>query len=302
MIAPSDRAPRTRASYADEVRLHLVPALGNIPLSKLNPQHVQAFVNQQRKQGYSRRSIQYRHAILRRALADAERWGLVSRNVARLVTNAKARPDPARVHGLTAEEVRRLLAVARQDRFYALLLVTATVGLRRGEVLGLRWQDLDLGRGTLRVEQTVQRVPRRGLVVTKLPKNSASRRTNELATQVVDVLRDHRRIQMRARLRAGSNWQDNDLVFPSLVGTPVEPRNLNRHLHALCKRAGLPPERFHNLRHTAASIAYAEGLDSKMVQDMLGHASYRTTADIYTHLEPGLRREAAQRIADAVIG
>lgn len=138
-----------------------------------------------------------------------------------------------------------------------------------------------------------------GLVVSPLPKTASSRRINHLPAFAADVLRQHRVRQLEERLSAGARWQEHDLVFPSTIGTPLEPRNVTRHLHQLCKEAGLPRERFHNLRHTAASIGFAEGLDPKMIQHMLGHSSIGVTMDTYTHLVPGLQKDAAERISMA---
>src|SRR5690606_31752583 len=138
--------------YADIVHRHLVPQLGQTRLSKLTPQRVQQLLNELREAGYSPRTVQYTHAVLRRALGQAERWGLVSRNVARLVDVPRPRTDPAKVHALTIEQARQLLAAAKGDRLYGLYVVVLMLGLRRGEALGLRWSDVDLDAGTLRVE------------------------------------------------------------------------------------------------------------------------------------------------------
>ena len=214
----------------------------------------------------------------------------------------RPRTDPSKVHALTIDQARHLLAAAKNDRLYALYVVVLMLGLRRGEALGLRWADVDLDAGTLRVEQQVIRVPGKGLVVSPLPKTASSRRINHLPGFALDVLRQHRLRLLQERLRAGGRWREHDLVFPSSVGTPIEPRNLTRHLHRLCGEAGLKPERFHNLRHTAASIGFAEGLDPKMIQHMLGHSSIGVTMDTYTHLVPGLQKDAAERIGRAIGG
>lgn len=299
-VQPSDLADSTKASYTDVVHRHLVPRLGQTRLSKLTPQRVQQLLNELREAGYSPRTVQYTHAVLRRALGQAERWGLVNRNVAKLVDVPRPRTDPAKVHALTLDEARRLLTAATGDRLYALYVVVLMLGLRRGEALGLRWSDVDLDAGTLRVEQQVIRVPGQGLVVSPLPKTASSRRINHLPGFAIEVLRQHRLRQLQERLAVGDRWHEHDLVFPSTIGTPLEPRNLTRHLHQLCKAAGLPPERFHNLRHTAASIGFAEGLDPKMIQHMLGHSSIGVTMDTYTHLVPGLQKDAAERIGKAL--
>lgn len=300
IIEPSDLKPATKQSYKDNVRLHLVPAMGKVKLSKLTPQDVQRLVATKEAEGKSPRTIQIVVAILRTALAHALLWGDVSRNVAALVRVCK--PTTQAVdRALTTEQMRLLLAAAEGDRLYPLIVVMGTTGLRKGEALGLQWDDIDLERGVLTVSRTVQRIHERGLVIGD-PKTRGSERAFELAPQVVTILQAHRRNQRRERLKAGSSWTDSGFVFPSTVGTVMEPRNLNRHVHRLCEKAGIPKSRVHDLRHTTATIARSLGFDTKAVQEMLGHTRLATTADVYTHVPAALERDAATILADALLG
>lgn len=269
------------------MRLHLGPGLGHLRLAALQPQHVQAFLNAKLAGGLSPRTVRYLHAILRRALGQAEKWGLVVRNVARLVDPPKVRRPEVRP--LTLEEARTFLTAVQGHRLEALFTVALALGRRQGEVLGLRWEDVDLERGTLSVRYQLQRVA--GGLVVVAPKSERSRRTIELPRPVVEALRRHRLRQLEERLRAGEAWRDSGLVFTSTIGMPLEPRNLIREYHALLDRAGLPRRPFHHLRHTAA-LLLAQGSDIRVVQQVLGHSQIALTADLYApcHVRPAQGR------------
>lgn len=221
----------TVKSYRDLVRGHIIPELGHVRLAKLGPQHLQAWMHAKLDSGLSGRTVQYGHAILRRALGQAERWGLVQRNVALLV-------DAPRVHRtevtpLTPHEARSLLNAARGHRLYALYAVALAVGLRRGEALGLHWPDVDLEAGNLRVRTALLRI--NGALRFIEPKSARSIRTIPLPKSAVTALREHRQAQLVERLAAGERWHEQGLVFPSSRATPMEPRNLTRHFAGLCQ-------------------------------------------------------------------
>lgn len=300
-VATSGRADSTKADYAWITRHYILPSLGHLALARLRPQDVQGFRNRLVRDGLSERTVQYALTVLRLALGRAEKLEMVTRNVATTVDVKRPRPDPTKVFAFTVDEARRLLQAARGDRLEALYSVALPIGLRRGETLGLRWVDVDFEVGYLRVEQQVQRVRGVGLMVKPLPKTKSSRRTVKLPAFCLEALRAHRERQAEERRRAGEAWRDHGLVFPSSVGTPMEPRNLNRHFHALCHRAGIDPGRLHNLRHTAASLLLAQGVPMKVVQEVLGHSSMQVTADLYTHVVPVLLQDAADRL-DALLG
>jgi|SRR5579875_1276559 len=297
VVRPTVR-PKTYASYRQLVRLYLLPGLGSLRLAQLTPADVQRFLNAQLARGLAPRTVAYLHAILRRALGQAEKWGLVARNVARLVTPPHV--QRTEVQPLTVAQVRRLLATAQDDRLAALYILAVSLGLRQGELLGLRWQDVDLERGTLSVQYQLQRVDGRLQLIA--PKTARSRRTLELPAPVVAALRAHQRRQHAERLAAGPAWQESGLVFTSAHGTPLDPRNVVRHFHGLLAQAGLPPKRFHDLRHTAASLLLAEGVDIRVVQQILGHSQIALTANLYAHVMPVLLKDAARKMEATLWG
>lgn len=295
VATPSVR-PSTLAAYEMHCRLHLIPELGSTSLSKLTPQAVQAMLNRKLASGLSPRSVKHLHAVLRGALNMAVRWDLVARNVALLV-------DPPRVPRrdvpvLSPEEARRFLAVVGDDRLGPLYSLTLAVGLRQGEALGLRWEDLDLDLGTLTVRRALQRVG--GQLTYVEPKSSTSRRTIPLPPTTVADLRAHRRRQIAERLQAGGRWRDHGLVFTSTIGTPCDGTAVTRHLHELLAAAGLPRLRFHDLRHASASLMLSQGVHPRLVADMLGHSQTSLTLNTYGHVIPSLRREAADRMEEVL--
>jgi integrase len=294
VVRPSVR-PRTYQSYAMHVRLYLTPALGHYQLAKLRPEHVQAMMNQMLEaggkdgQGLSPRTVQYARAVLRRALNQALKWGMVPRNVATLVDPPRSRTP--RFTTLTPEQGRMLLDAARGDRLEALYRVALSLGLRQGEALGLRWEDVDLQAGTLRVAVALQRVD--GKLQLVEPKTDRSRRTLFLPTALVNALKAHRTRQLQERLLAGDRWRDSGLVFTSRIGTPLEPRNVTRAYKALLTRAGLTDIRFHDLRHSCASLLVAQGLHPRVVMETLGHSQISLTMNTYAHVLAEVQREAA---------
>lgn len=205
----------------------------------------------------------------------------------------------APVQPLDIAEAQQLLKAARGDRLYALWAVAIGVGLRRGEALALRWRDLDLDAGVLRVEQAVQRVE--GKLQFAPPKTARSRRTVPLPDVCTAALRAHRLAQQRERLALGPAWQDFELVFTTGLGTPIEPRNINRSFDAPCRRAGVRRLRLHDLRHTCASLLLAQGVPARVVMETLGHSQIAVTMNLYTHVLPTVQREAAERMNEALL-
>jgi integrase len=298
-LLPGTVKPTTEASYADMTRRHIVAGLGHQYLAKLTRDDVRRFIRQlartkSQRRGEDRvlsaRTVQYVHSILRRALEDARREELTGRNVAREVS--PPRYERREFEPLSPQEARALLAVAADDRLYA-AYVLALLGLRRGELLGLRWSAVDLRRGTLRVQVSLQRVG--GQLAFTSPKTRRSRRAMPLPRAVVKVLREHKQRQAVERAEA-ELWADEDLVFATSIGTPIEPRNLSRHFEALRERAKLRKVRFHDLRHGCASLLFELGVPLRMVMEILGHSQISTTSDIYTHVMPAQYREVADAL------
>jgi integrase len=234
---------------------------------------------------------------LRVALGYAERLGLVSRNAAKLAKPPRiARPE---VQPFTAEEARRLLEAACGHRLEALFVTALGTGLREAELLGLRWQDVDLERGLLTVRVQLQRI--NGKLTLTEPKTERSRRTLQLPAMVREALRQHRVRQLEERLAAGPLWEDSGLVFTTAHGAPLDARNVIRlYQERILPAAGLPRRPFHVLRHSAATFLLASGCDLRTVQQVLGHAQVSLTANLYAHVMPALLRDAADKL-DAVL-
>jgi integrase len=290
--------PRTYETYELLSRRHIVPLVGAKRLDRLTAADIRRLLNAKSDEGLSASTVRQLHAVLRVALQQAVRDDLLPRNVAQLVQVPVACPDP--VQPLDLDDARQLLETARGGRLYALWAVAIGVGLRRGEALALRWSDVDLDGGTLRVEQSVQRVD--GKLRFAPPKTARSRRTIPLPSVCVAALRAHWAAQNAERLGAGLAWHDFGLVFTTSIGTPIEPRNLNRSFDALCARAGIRRLRVHDLRHTCASLLLAQGVAPRVVMEILGHSQIAVTMNIYSHVLPAVEREAADRMNAALSG
>ena len=298
IVLPSTKLrPSTIANYALVVRKHLIPGLGHLWLDKLRPEQVQKFLNE-KALVLGPRSVQNLRTLLGASLQHAQKWGYVSRNVARL-TNPP-RLERKEVVPLSQEAARRLLSTARTDRLYALYAVALAVGLRKGEVTALRWQDVNFEVGSLRVTGTLKRMTGLGLIRDE-PKTSRSRRTVPLPEVCLEALREHHDRQSHEQLAQGDRWHDLDYVFTTSTGAPLDPRNLTRWFTDLCKRAELPPTRFHDLRHTCASLLLAQGVQPRVVMETLGHSGISITMDLYTHVMPEQQRQAADQM-QSVLG
>ena len=295
-VRPSLR-PKTYTTYEGYVRLHLIPELGRIPLAKLGPHDVQGMFNRKSAAGMSPRSVHHMRAILRSALAQAVQWGELPRNVAALV---KPPHVPRReMQALTLDEARTFLGVVHEDRLGALYTLAIATGLRQGEALGLRWEDVDLDAARLAVRHALQRV--NGKLQLVEPKTALSHRTIILPELVVAALRQHRSQQLRDKLWAGSRWQEFGFVFTTTIGTPLDGSNVTHRLQKILAAASLPRLRFHDLRHTAASILMAADIHPRQVMDLLGHSQISLTLDTYSHVAPALRQEVADRM-EALLG
>jgi integrase len=296
-VEPSLRA-RTFIRYEQYIRLHAIPYIGGLPLARLSPQHLQRLYAERLSAGLSPTTVAHLHAVLHKALGQAAKWGQVPRNVADLVT--KPRMSAPEMQTLTAEQARRLLDAASGDRLEALYVLALNTGMRQGEMLALKWRDIDLERGAIQVRASLQRI--RGAFVFSEPKTARSRRQIVVTESVTTTLKRHRSFQLEERLQAGGLWQDGDLVFADRYGQPIYATDLSRcAFYPLLERAGLPKVRFHDLRHTAATLLLAEGIHPKVVADMLGHATTAITLDLYSHTTPTMHRQAALAL-ETVLG
>jgi integrase len=244
-------SPNTYKQIHSSVYHHLIPAFGHIAVQKLKAEQIQAYYAQKLKEGLSPASIGVIHAALHRALENAVKWGLISRNVSKLVT--RPRIERYNSQTLTGEQAKKLLEKAKGSRIEALLLVALTTGMRRGELLALRWGDIDLEKGVLYVQRTVSHVPHYGYVESE-PKTQSGRRRIVLPSVTIDALKAHRIYQDKVRLEAGEKWSDRGIVFANHSGGFLRGDTVLDLFYQLLKDVGLPPMRFHDLRHSAATI------------------------------------------------
>ncbi|MHB8992040.1 MAG: tyrosine-type recombinase/integrase [Chloroflexota bacterium] len=283
--------PYTFRGYEVYVRAHILPTLGRVQMARLTPQQLQSLYSMKMDEGLSPTTVAHIHATIYHFLDQAMRWGVVLRNVAQLVDS----PRRARIEmtALSPEDARALLDVAKGNRLEAFYVLAVTTGMRQGELLGLRWRDVDLAKGTLQVTATLQRTKKDGLVFAE-PKTSSSRRQIALTGTAVAALRHHKARQAEERLAAGPEWQDHDVVFANHVGRPIEATNLiRRSFKPLLRKADLPDIRLHDLRHTAATLCLKQRVPPKVVSEMLGHSQVGVTLNIYSHVLPDMQREAA---------
>ena len=289
--------PTTYERYEQIVRIHVRPALGSVKLKNLTPVHVRGLYREKLEAGLSARTVQYIHVTLHKALKQAVQDGLIPRNATEAVKAPQVRREEMRP--LSAEQVKVLLEVARGDRLEALYVLAIHTGLRQGELLGLKWEDVDLESGTLRVRRTL--VTAKGGPVLTAPKTKGSRRSVKLTQGAVEALRSHLKHQLQEIDRAGSLWRENGLMFASESGEPLDRRYLTScRYKALLKRAELPIIRFHDLRHTCATLLLSKNVNPKIVSEMLGHASIAITLDTYSHVLPNMRDQAAAAMEEAL--
>ena len=295
VVKPTTRI-RTHEAAESIVRTHIKPTLGQRPIGKLRAPQIQRLLAEKTSQGLRPRTVELIWSTLRRALRVAVKQGVIVVNPADAVT--PPRPVRKDVDVFNLDEVRKLLAMARDEHHGVAFTLALTTGMRRGELLGLKWANVDLDAGTLRVTASLQRIGSR--LVEGEPKSDKSRRTIRLPRTTVEALRVHRASQAKCRLRAGERWRDTDYVVSTDLGGPVEPTNLLRDWKLLLDRAGIDRRALHVARHSAASLLLSEGVPLKTVQEVLGHSTIRLTADTYGHLMPGDDERAADAMDRAV--
>ncbi|HEV8536029.1 MAG TPA: site-specific integrase [Candidatus Limnocylindria bacterium] len=293
---PSLRS-RTWERYAELVRLHVAPVIGRTPLARLSPQQLQRLYARKLSDGLSPTTVHHVHAVVHRALAQAERWGAVARNVASLVDAPRIATHEMAT--LNEQEVRRLAAALEGHPLEAVFVLAFTTGMRLGEILGLRWRDVER-EGEIHLRTTIERDGDEVIFVE--PKTKGSRRRILLTTHASAALRRHRVRQAQVRLAAGPAWIDHDLVFSNAIGGPLPESTLRVAYRAALAGAGLPRIRFHDLRHTAATIALGRGVHPKVVSEMLGHSRTAITLDLYSHVTPTMQREAVSAMEAALGG
>jgi integrase len=297
-------ARKTLERYREIVDRHLVPALGAIPLGKLQPVHVQAYYTQAlaagRRDGtggLSAQTVVHHDRVLNVALKRARSLRLIASNPVEDVS--RPRVERHEIEALEPAEAAALLNAARSNRMFALVFLALATGLRRGEILGLRWCDVDLEGRRLTVAQSLEQTVAGGLKF-KAPKTKRSRGTIALSLALVEELQTYRARQATERLALGMGRDPAGLVFTSIDGAPLRPDGVTWRFAKLVNQAGVRRISFHGLRHTHATDLLRAGVHPKIASERLGHSSVATTLDIYSHALPGLQEEAAQRIDAAL--
>jgi integrase len=285
----SELRPRTADGYRSIIDLHLRPALGAIAMERLSVPDVQRFRARQ-LETHSTGAVRNQLACLRAALGRAVRWGILERNPAALVESPRV--VRATIHPLSADQARTFLAFVHGDPLEALYVLALTTGMRQGELLGLHWPDIDWERGTLTVNRTLVRL--HGVYSDGLPKTDLSRRTIPLSRMAIDALRAHQRAMTVVGAR--------QLVFCTTTGGPLANWAVTREFQRQIALAGLPAQRFHDLRHAAASLLISQGVDLAVIRDLLGHSTIGTTVNIYGHLAAEAKQRAADQMDRALGG
>jgi integrase len=298
-------APRTAEGYESIVRQHLIPGLGNITLTQLKPTHLQHYYAEKLSTGrcdgkgaLSPQTMRHHHTALHKALQTALEWGLLNRNVADAVRSPHAeRPE---MHTWGEDEVTRFLQAAKNTPYYALFYSALFTGMRRSELLALRWCDIDLLLCQVYVTRAVHQL-RDGSIVYRPPKTAKGRRMIALSPSTALVLKEHKEKQEAIRGQFGFSVTDEDLIFNTLEGKPIRPNTVTRAWSDLAKRCGLNVIRLHDARHTHASLMLKQGIHPKIVQERLGHSTIAVTLDTYSHVSPGLQEAAAKRFDESFL-
>ncbi len=285
-------APRTYQDYRYHVQRFLQPRLGQIKLSQLRPLHLQELYVDLRQQGHTR-TVDYVHQVVRKALNDAVKLQLLSRNPALAARPPRSRSQPVDIPSI--EVIRAALATIHGTDLELPIRLAVTTGVRPGELVALRWRDLDLETGRAQIRQTLQRITGQGLIFAPT-KTHRSTRTIALDATVVEQLTTHRAGQAAHRQALGPLYDDQDLVFAQADGGPIDSRVMLDRFQRALHRAGLPSLTIKDLRHVHASIMLSEGVHPRVVQEQLGHASITLTLDTYSHVTPGIQSEAVQRV------
>jgi integrase len=295
----------TFAGYRAHVRVYVNPVLGSIPLQSVTTDQLSTFYLKLQRSGgrdgtaLAPATVRRVHATLHRAFRDAMSWGYLNRNPAALAIKPRQRSaGSVEIRTWTADELRRFLDHVRDDRLFAAWRLAASTGMRRGELLGLRWQDVDLDTGRVSVRQTLTTVSNE--VAFSEPKTARGKRSIALDGVTINALRTWRARQAEERLAFGPGWHDTGLVFSREDGSLIHPDTFSFWFDRQVRVADVPRIRFHDLRHTHATLALQAGVPAKVVSERLGHATVAFTLDVYSHVIPALQEDAAERIAALV--
>ena len=292
-------SPRTLESYKSNINRHIIPALGGYYLSQLEAKNIQSFYGQELQSGkvdnsggLSARTIMYHHRIISKALKQAVLLDMIARNVADLIKPPRVQKKI--MNTMSPLEVERFLDAARETDYFVYFSTLLYTGLRRGELLALRWRNLDLSSGKLTVVETAYKLDN-GKYMLKEPKTANSRRSVILPASLVELLKAYRADQELLRIQLGVGLELNDFVFIRPDGTPINPNAVTLAFKRILKRAGLKGYRVHDLRHTHATLMLMAGVHPKIVSERLGHASIGITLDTYSHVLPSMQEEAVEK-------
>lgn len=288
----------TFEDYEATIDKHIIPEIGSIPVQRLTSSQVQAFYAKKLEAKAGTRTVQLCHLRLSQALAQGVKWGTISRNVCDAVDPPRSTPEKGKTW--TPEEAKRFLKVAEKDGYSPLWLLALTTGARQGELLGLRWQDLDVAAGTIRIRQAVAVYQAKPTI--QAPKSKAANRTIGLPTEVLAELQAHRDRQAFERKAADELWENRDLIFATHTGGLIHPSNVLRNFYKLMERAKVPRIRFHDLRHTHATWLLGNGQPVTTVSERLGHARSSITWDTYAHVIATTRDQSAETVSALLYG
>ncbi len=293
----SSRAQRTNELYEWIITKRILPYLGRVKLKDLKPDRIQSYYATLKRDGLSAHAVHCAHKVLNSALGHAMKLGTLARNPCKATTPPKPKQTEMRIYDEGQIQVFLDTALALQDQYYPLYYLAIHTGMRQGELIGLKWVDIDWRRDRLKVRRQVTR-PRGGGYRFSKPKSKRGNRTITLGQKALEILRMQQMTALEKRKTAGEAWADHDLVFPTRVGTPILNSNLRRGFRKVLVASGLPKIRFHDLRHTAASLMLNHGIPLLIVSQRLGHSRPSITLDVYGHLIPSKQEEAAELMDD----
>ena len=295
--AKNNLSPRGIERYAGIIRKHLIPDLGKVTLTQLRPEHLQKHYTSKLEDGLSARTVRYHHALIHVALQTAVKWGLVLRNVADAVDPPRIRRNEMQTWD--EDDLNRFLENAKDSRYYALFYTALFTGMRRSELLALRWQDIDFIYSQIYVNRSLHQLKDGSFTFTQ-PKSAKSSRTIALTPSTILMLKEYQEQQKFERDISGNPLTDDDLVFSNLEGKPLRPNTITRAWTTLAAKYGLKVIRLHDARHTHASLMLKQGIHPKVVQERLGHSSIQMTIDTYSHVAPGIQEAAANRFDEVL--
>lgn len=281
--------------YKDFIQKRIKPTLGNFTLSKLSTIQIQTVVNNLYEEGLSSSTVKKVYEIIRNSLEHAVDFELVPKNVASKVKLPKANKKEMNVWN--GEEVNKFLEFAKDNPSYIVFYLALTTGMRQGEILGLRWKDVDLDKGLIKINQTLSHD---GKIFISGAKTKSSLRTINLSLSGIKVLKVRKLAVSKEKLSFGPIYQDFDLVVCTQHGTPFNPANIRRTFKRIIKMADVPDIRFHDLRHTHATLLLSKGVNVKVISERLGHSNIKVTLDTYSHVLPSMQEEVARKLDEII--